>query len=173
MKEFFEWVRAIIVSIVIALLITFFIRPTIVSGASMEPTFESGDYLIIEKMSYKTNTPKTLDIIVFKSELEDGSGKKKDLIKRVIGVPGDHIVIDSGIVFVNEKPLSEGYLDESFTGGIIDVVVPEDHVFVLGDNRDVSIDSRRDEVGMVPMDHIRGKIWLKVLPLDEFGLIEE
>lgn len=173
MKEFLEWIRAIVISIVIALLITFFIRPTVVNGASMEPTFESGDYLIIEKMSYRSEMPTNQDIIVFKSELEDALGNKKDLIKRIIGVAGDHVVVEGGSVYLNDVLLTETYLSSEFTNGRVDVVVPEGYVFVMGDNRGVSVDSRQASVGMVSITSIRGKIWLQVLPLDEFGIVEE
>lgn len=171
MKEF---IKDVLIAIVIVVAITAVIKPTIVKESSMEPTLYENNYLFVNKLSYITKDhPKYEDIIVFESDLEkdDGSGKKL-LIKRVIGVEGDVITISDGIVYRNGYPLEEQYTLEGYTSGeVYDYLVPEDEVFVMGDNRSVSLDSRDPSVGTVDEDDIMGKAFIRLYPFSEFGLL--
>jgi len=171
-QELMEWLKALISSLIIVGIILFFIRPTLVKGDSMFPTIKEYNYLIIEKMSYKFSDPERGDIIVFKSDLPENRFKSKDLIKRVIGVPGDHIMIQEGIVVVNGQQMTETYINDPYTFGLVDVVIPEGKVFVMGDNRAVSRDSRDNAVGLVEYDRIRGKIFVRLFPFNKMGAIE-
>ena len=142
--------RTVAIAVVIAILVMQFIKPTIVKQRSMQPNFYTNDYLFISKQSYKLfgGQPERGDVIVFKSKLEDAEGETKMLIKRVIGVPGDVINIHDGKVYINGKEIDDSYtMDHYTTGDITELVVPADHLFCMGDNRAVSIDSRSDSVG--------------------------
>ena len=171
MKEF---IKDIIIAIVIVALITIVIKPTIVKESSMEPTLYENNYLIINKLAYiAKDHPGYGDIIVFKSDLDktDGTGKKL-LIKRVIGVEGDVMTIQDGDVYRNGEKLDEPYIhgQETFDDEGMDVVeleVGEDELFCMGDNREVSLDSRSPEVGNVQEDAVVGKAVVRLFPFNE------
>lgn len=171
-KEIFEWIKVFALAIVFAFIITQFIKPTLVRGDSMYSTLEEGDYLIINRMSYKFKEPQRGDIIVFESDLQQEDGTNKDLVKRVIGVGGDTVKIKDSIVYVNGEVLDEPYIHDEVTDGDIDTVVPEGCVFVLGDNRDISMDSRYEEVGFVDESDILGKVFVRLYPFNKIGLLE-
>ena len=102
--------------------------------------------------------------------------KKVSYIKRVIGVPGDHVVIKDGKVYVNDSELTENYLrpgviTDNGRGNCIDVVVPENSIFVMGDNRTQSTDSR--SFGCIPLEKIESKVWIRIWPLNQFGKIDK
>ena len=169
-----EWGKDVAIAVVIAILVMQFIKPTIVKQRSMQPNFYTNDYLFISKQSYKLfgGQPERGDVIVFKSKLEDAEGETKMLIKRVIGVPGDVINIHDGKVYINGKETDDNYtMDNYTTGDIKELVVPADHLFCMGDNRAVSIDSRSDSVGLVSYKDIVGKVVFRVFPLRKFGTI--
>lgn len=169
-----EWGKDVAIAVVIAILVMQFIKPTIVKQRSMQPNFYTNDYLFISKQSYKLfgGQPERGDVIVFKSKLEDAEGETKMLIKRVIGVPGDVINIHDGKVYINGKETDDNYtMDNYTTGDITELVVPADHLFCMGDNRAVSIDSRSDSVGLVSYKDIVGKVVFRVFPLRKFGTI--
>lgn len=170
-KEIFEWVKVFALAIVFAFIITQFIKPTLVRGDSMYSTLEEGDYLIINRMSYKFKEPERGDIIVFESDLQQDDGSSKDLVKRVIGVSGDTVKIENSKVYVNGEELVEPYIDDEVTEGDIDTVVPEDSVFVLGDNREISLDSRYDSVGFINGSDILGKVFVRLYPFNKIGLL--
>ncbi len=170
-KEIFEWVKVFALAIVFAFIITQFIKPTLVRGDSMYSTLEEGDYLIINRMSYKFKEPERGDIIVFESDLQQDDGSSKDLVKRVIGVSGDTVKIENSKVYVNGEELVEPYIDDEVTEGDIDTVVPEDSVFVLGDNREISLDSRYDSVGFINDSDILGKVFVRLYPFNKIGLL--
>lgn len=171
-KEIFEWVKVFALAIVFAFIITQFIKPTLVRGDSMYSTLEEGDYLIINRISYKFKEPQRGDIIVFESDLQQDDGSNKDLVKRVIAVGGDRIKIENNKVYVNEKELNEPYIYNDVTKGDIDAVVPEGKLFVLGDNREISLDSRYDSVGFIDYSDILGKVGVRLYPFNKIGLIE-
>ncbi|WP_243116643.1 signal peptidase I [Marinisporobacter balticus] len=182
MKEILEWVKTIIISIVIALIITTFIMPLQVDGISMNPTLNDHDYLILEK----TNKIDRGDIISFKSDLQFSAeelknfnlikriklGKTKNLIKRVIAVEGDQLLIGNGKVYVNGESLTENYIDGNCTlGNVFIKEIPKNKIFVMGDNRNNSMDSRM--IGLVDRARIQGKVFVRILPISKFGKVYE
>jgi signal peptidase I len=170
--EIMEWVKTILLSIAIAFLITLFVRPTLVKGYSMYPTLEPNNYLIINKIPYTLGEPSRGDIVVFKSHLLTEEGREKDLIKRVIAIPGDHLVIESGRVYVNDVEIDESYINGSFTRGDLNLTIPREKIFVMGDNREKSMDSRDSRVGPVNLEMIRGKVIVRLFPFDEIGSVD-
>lgn len=169
-KEILEWIKTIGLSVVIALFITTFIaRPTLVRQHSMYPTLNPNDYLMLNKISYRFHKPQRGDIVVFESCLKLENGKAKNLIKRVIGQEGDKVVITDGRVYINDEELNESYLNGSPTPGDVEVVVPENNVFVMGDNRQGSLDSRR--LGTIEIDKIEGKALVRLFPFNKIGKI--
>ena len=171
MKEF---IKDIAIALVIVIAITLIIKPTIVKESSMEPTLYENNYLFVNKLAYLTKDhPDYGDIIIFKSDIDkdDGSGKKI-LIKRVIAVENDVVTVSEGNVYRNGIKLDESYTLEGFTSGDIkDYAVPENEVFVMGDNRGVSLDSRSGEVGTISEDSIIGKAFFRLYPFSEIGLL--
>ena len=171
MKEF---IKDIIIALIIVAAITIVIKPTIVKESSMEPTLYGNDYLILNKLAYfHKDHPGYGDIIVFRSNIDkdDGSGKKL-LIKRVIGVEGDVITIEDGKVYRNGELLDEPYVHEQETyvdeeGTVKDLQVGQDQMFLMGDNRAVSLDSRSPEVGLIDEDRVVGKAVVRLFPFDE------
>lgn len=171
MKDF---IKDVLIAVVIVVILTLIIKPTVVKESSMEPTLYENNYLFINKLAYITKDhPEYEDIIVFRSDLDrdDGNGKKL-LIKRVIGVEGDVITISDGIVYRNQTALDEPYTLEGYTSGeLIEFTIPDDEVFVMGDNRSISLDSRDPSVGTVSEDAIMGKAFIRLYPFSEFGLL--
>ena len=169
-SEAFAWIRDIIIAIIIALIISQFITPTIVQEHSMDDTLHNNDYLILWKMAYRSSEPSYGDIVVFKSTLLDDNGKEKLLIKRVVAKSGDTIAVRDGYVYRNGKQLMETYTKDGYTnGGIDETVVPDGKLFLLGDNRVVSIDSRDPSVGFVDEDLLVGKAVLRLYPFNKMG----
>ncbi|MBQ6402106.1 MAG: signal peptidase I [Firmicutes bacterium] len=171
MKEF---IKDIIIALIIVAAITVVIKPTIVKESSMEPTLYENNYLIIYKLAYfHKDHPGYGDIVVFRSDIDkdDGTGKKL-LIKRVIGVEGDVMTISDGKVYRNGKLLDEPYVHGQRTETQMDedvnnLKVPEDQMFLMGDNREVSLDSRSPVVGTVSEDSLVGKAVLRLYPFNE------
>lgn len=163
-------IKDVVIALVIVLVVTAVIKPTIVKEHSMDPTLHENNYLLINKLAYKFGEVERGDIIVFESDLESEKGDHKLLIKRVIGLPGETITIQGGEVYINGVMQQEDYLNDGTTSGeIIDYVVPEGEYFVMGDNRLVSIDSRSEEVGCVPEDAIMGKAFVRLYPFNKIG----
>lgn len=173
-----EWVRDIIIAVLIAVAISMVIKPTVVKESSMEPNFYANDYLFLNRLAYKFgNEPEKGDVIVFRSHsdnLLDDKGKNKLLIKRVIGVPGDKIKITGGQVYINGEPDDQSYTnDGDTTGEVSEMTVPDGGLFCMGDNRRVSVDSRSKDVGFVDQDTIVGKAVFRLLPLSSIGMIKD
>lgn len=168
MKEAMGWVRDIVIAIIIAAIILFFFKPIIIQQESMQPTFYSNDYVVVSKQSYSIfGDIERGDVIVFRSSLLDENGNQKSLIKRVIGLPGDTIEIKNGYVILNGVTIQEDYLAEQGVSGEMEqITVDEGKIFVMGDNRAVSQDSRSPEVGQVDQDTVIGKVVLRIFPLD-------
>lgn len=162
-----ELFKTILPALLIALAVNVFVaQPTRVDGTSMEPTLHSEERLIIEKVSYRFHPPARGDIVVFRLP-----GREHDpLIKRVIGLPGDHIVISDGLIRINGRQLDEPYLTGRLTPGDLEIVqVPPGEVFVLGDNRGASNDSRF--FGTVPQRDLVGRAWLSYWPIEAVGFL--
>ncbi len=151
----------------------FIMQPNQVKGASMEPGLHSGDYIFTSKITYKFRPIERGDIIVFKAP----SNPDIEYIKRVIGLPGDKILIQNQNVFVNDVRLNEQYISAVTTtweGGIIKdgepLVVPQGDLFVMGDNRPRSSDSR--EFGPIPISSIIGQVFYRYFPPTRMGTFE-
>lgn len=166
--------KDILLCAVITCIILTFVSPTIVNQTSMLPTCQPGDYILLEKQAYLFKEPQRGDIIVFKSKIKNEKGiMSKLLIKRIIAIPKDNIKIEGGQVYINGEKLDEKYLPlDTYTEGDIDRIIPEDTYFVMGDNRDVSVDSRDSEVGLVSKKDIYGKALVRLLPLKNAGKVE-
>lgn len=168
--EFFETV--VVFGAIFAAIYLFIAQFHKVSGNSMVPTFESGDYLITEKISYRFRDPKSGQIIVLKNPRDES----EDFIKRIIAVPGDTIQISAGSVYLNGQPLKEDYLPAGrltrsgafLTEGSL-VRVGNNQYFVIGDNRNHSSDSR--EWGPVTKEEIVGKAFFRYFPFTRMGLL--
>ena len=163
-----------IVAVGLALFVRFFVAaPYLVSGPSMEPTFQNHDYLIVDRLSYSFGTPQRGDVVIF--TLPQNSGET--LIKRVIAVPGDTVEVrGSAVVITNAAhpdgvTLKEPYLSPADLGGAsgMKVQLPADTYFVLGDNRKVSYDSRL--WGTLPRKGIIGRVFVRLYPFDAIGLL--
>lgn len=168
MKNILEWVKDILIAVAIAALILVFLKPIIVQQQSMEPNFHGGDYLITSRQAYRLfGDPERGDVIVFKSELTTDDGEQKCLIKRIIGLPGDVVEIKGGYVYINGEEIDEPYVKEQGLSGEMEALtVPEDELFVMGDNRGVSEDSRSPRVGTISESTIVGKVLVRLYPFD-------
>ena len=173
-----SFIKSLLVDIVIAVCLAgavlYFIRPTIVKQTSMENTLHENDYMIMYRLAYKNHAPERGDIIIFQSTLvNEDSGKDKLLIKRVIGLPGDQIMISDGMVYINGEAYEEDYLKDGYTPAFEipaegeTYVVPDGTYFCMGDNREGSVDSRRSEVGVVPEETIKGKVVIRLFPFNK------
>lgn len=168
-----EWIKDIAIAVVLGLLILQLVKPTIVKEHSMMPSLNENDYIFLSKQSYRLHEPERGDIIVFHTDLLQANGQEKLLIKRIIGISGDVISISDGTVYRNGEALSEPYTLEGVTvSEMEEVEVPEDCLFVMGDNRQNSIDSRDDSVGCIEEDRILGKAFFRLYPFDQIGIIK-
>ncbi len=152
-------------------IITFIGQRTYVSGSSMENTLHHGDNLIVDKLTYRFSKPKRYDIIVFPFRYQE----KTYYIKRIIGLPGETIQIQDGVIWIDGKVLQESYGREVMknAGLAADMItLGEDEYFVLGDNRNDSTDSRDPSVGVIYKDEIIGRAWLRIWPLDKIGVLK-
>lgn len=162
---FVENVLYIAAAIILAVLIqSFVIRPFIVSGASMDPNIENGQYLLIDEISYRIHAPQRGDVIVFRAPPEPS----KYYIKRIIGLPGETVQITGGRVTIFNTAYPKGILlDESYLthhqSDTLTTKVPDGEYFVMGDNRAASYDSRG--WGTLPEKEIRGRALLRLLPI--------
>ncbi|HHV57772.1 MAG TPA: signal peptidase I [Firmicutes bacterium] len=167
-KVLWEYIQSILLAFALALfIITFVVQSFIVTGPSMEPTLHSGERLLINKFIYRFTQPKPGDIVVFHPAVRP----RDDYIKRVIAVAGQTVEIRDGRVWVDGKPLAEPYLSEATYGQFGPVRIPQGRLFVLGDNRNNSQDSRYPEVGLVPLKSVIGKAALRYWPLGRLSLI--
>ena len=208
-KEIGGWIICIVIAIILALLIKYFIlTPTVVKQESMYPTLKENQRLILNRLgrTFK-QMPERGDIITFEAptvtyrteEDTDISNpvaiyedEERNIfesfsyyvfvfgmtsyIKRVIGLPGDHVQIRNGKVYINEEELEEDYLQpgiitDDAEGMFSDIIVPENTVFAMGDNRNSSVDCRA--FGCIPLERIEGKVLIRFWPLNEFGKVEE
>ena len=206
-KDIIEWIVCILVALILALLIRYFIgTPTVVKQSSMKPTLIENQRLILNRWTRTTNKmPERGDIITLEAPsekyvydydennviaryeneptnwfdkfvyyfLEIG---KESYIKRVIALPGEHLEIKDRKVYINGEELDEPYLQEGVVTTVdsnqpyYDLVVPENCVFVMGDNRTASTDSRA--FGCIPLEKLEGTVWIRFWPLNLFGKVE-
>ncbi len=178
-----EWIKAILVALIVVAILNVFLGTTTVVSSSMNPSLMEGDRLILTK---KTQF-KRGDIVTFESDIkitfEDlqrvdsfkrlflKEGANKTLIKRIVGMPGDKIEIKDGVVYINDSIYNEkSYINQKTSGKVLIQKIPEGQYFLMGDNRGISLDSRSSEVGLVSEDKIKGVITLRFFPLNKVKL---
>jgi len=182
-NELWEWTKALVIAFALAAIIRYFLfTPIVVDGESMMPTLENGDRMIVNKIGYKIGDLHRFDIVVFHAP------EKKDYIKRIIGLPGDQVEYKNDQLYINGKAIAEPYLQqykdeitdegtltEDFT--LVDIPgmeqldkIPDGYVFVMGDNRRYSKDSRH--IGIVSVDEIIGKTSIVFWPFDQIGTVK-
>jgi len=172
MKNILGWVKDIAIAVIIAALILTFFKPIIIRQSSMEPNFHNGDYVFLSTKSYDLfGDVQRGDVVVFHTEMKDNNDNDKNLIKRIIGLPGDTVEIIDGYVYLNGEILDEPYvLEQGISGRMDQITVPENMVFAMGDNRGVSLDSRDSDVGCVSQDEILGKVKIRIYPFNSFKI---
>ncbi|MDI2589278.1 MULTISPECIES: signal peptidase I [unclassified Psychrobacillus] len=178
-NELWEWSKALLIAFGLAAIIRFFLfTPIVVDGESMMPTLKNGDRMVVNKIGYMVGGPDRYDIVVFHAP------EQKNYIKRVIGLPGDHVEFKNDQLFINGKELPEPYLEEykseltegTLTGDFTleDITqenkIPEGYIFVMGDNRLYSKDSRH--IGLVKTDEVIGSTNFVFWPMDDIGFVK-
>jgi signal peptidase I len=178
-NEAWEWIKALLIALVLVVLIRWLLfAPFIVEGPSMQPNFYTGERLIVNKLVYRIWEPERGEVIVFHAPA------KKEYIKRVIALPGEKVKVEGDQVYINGVLLDEPYIQEAVneakqkggsynqpTNNFEEQIVPEGSLFVMGDNRPQSLDSRSSSVGFVPYKEIVGRADIIFWPLNVFGLI--
>ncbi|MCI3919048.1 signal peptidase I [Paenibacillus sp. TRM 82003] len=177
-KEAVDWAKALIVAGVLVVVIRMFLfSPYLVDGSSMEPNFHDAERVIVNKILYDLRAPERGEVVVFHSPYNS------DYIKRVIALPGETVSVEGDTVYVNGEPLPQlfiqGETDRAAAAGgtynnkdFQEQTVPEGHVFVMGDNRPDSHDSRSPDIGFIPFDRIVGRADVVIWPLSDIKLIK-
>lgn len=171
---FIELIEIVVISLAIILPIRYFlIQPFYVKGASMEPTFDDHEYLIIDEISYRFRRPERGEVVVFRYPLDP----RQYFIKRIVGLPGEKVVVGGSRVKVYSASNPDGLaLDEAYLGpGVVtlgerELTLGEDEYFVLGDNRTSSLDSRT--FGPLPKKFITGRVWIRGWPPDRITVFD-
>lgn len=167
---FTELLKFVIVAAAIVIPVRIYVaQPFIVSGASMVPTFENGEYLIVDELSYRIEDPKRYDVVIFRYP----RNPSEFFIKRIIGLPGETVRVSEDGVSITQKNGSEIKLDERYVrnkgnGELLAVTLGNGEYFVMGDNRPASSDSR--VWGTLPRENITGRALLRLFPLQNFGI---
>lgn len=159
-------VETLILSVILFVAINAVSARIRVDGSSMQPTLQSGEFVIVNKLSYMLGKPRIGDVIVF----HPPRNPDQEYIKRVIGLPGDQVSVQEGAVYVNGRALAEDYIAAP-PNYEKDLVVPEGELFVLGDNRNNSSDSH--EWGTVPVEYVVGKALFVYWPPTEWGMLDQ
>ena len=161
-----ELIETLIITLGLYLAARTALQPFTVLGQSMEPTLHNQQYILVEKVSYWLHAPERGDVVVFKFP----GNPSEDYIKRIIGVPGDHVVVGNGHVSVNGHQLTESYIADppDYTD---DKTVPPGNLYVLGDNRDNSSDSHA--WGLLPRSDVIGRAWVALWPLTDLALLRD
>ena len=172
-KTIYSLIETILVALVLAIVLYLFIMtPHEVVGNSMHPTYKNGEMLMANKITYRVSEPKRGDVIIFKFS------DTQDFIKRIVGIPGDEVMIKDGKIYINNELLDESkYLQSSVitNGGSYlhegqSITIQDNEYFVCGDNRTNSSDSR--EFGPITQDKIKGKAWIVYFPFTEFRIVQ-
>ena len=180
-REIVEWSACIIIAVVLALTIKFYVgTPTLVKHTSMYPTLKDGEILLLSKISYKLHDLERFDVVVIKED--------DWIIKRVIGLPGDNVSYKDNELYINDKLVEDKHadgltkdfdLDDIWIAGEMEgktnfkepfETIPEGYYLVLGDNREISKDSR--SVGLIPMEEIKGKAVVRFWPLTKISMVK-
>ncbi len=161
-----ELVKVVIISLAIILPIRYFlVQPFYVKGQSMEPNFLEHDYLLIDELSFRLREPERGEVVIFRYP----RNPSEFFIKRIVGLPGEHLIVNNGKVFIVQTDnklteLNESYLSATtLTSGNIDVLLKNDEYYLLGDNRDFSLDSR--SFGPIKKSYIIGRVWIRAWPV--------
>ena len=169
-KEIIEWVITLGLAVGLALCVHMWVGELItVDGPSMEPNLWKDEKVVVGRVEYYFAKPKRGDIVIVRYP-----DRTDNIIKRVIAVGGERISISNSSVYINGKKLTEPYLkDQNFAGELDEQTVPEGYIFVMGDNRDDSHDSRNTSVGPVPLSEVKGRAYSIVWPLDKWSKLTE
>ena len=171
-----EWVLVLVGALLVALVVkTWLFQAFYIPSGSMEPTLHTDDRVLVNKVSYDIGDVERGDIVVFERPDSWGSGEIDDLIKRVIGLPGEEIAVRDGDVYVDGERLDEPWLQDDVTtpsffeesGCVPSCTIGDDEIFVLGDNRGNSDAS--NHFGPLPFDTVVGRAFIRVWPLSDFG----
>ena len=169
-REVFSWIACIVVTILLTeFILNFVIINANIPSGSMENTIMTNDKLIALRTSYWFKDPKRGDIIIFKYPEDE----REWYIKRVIALPGETVQVKDGKVYINgsSKPLSEPYIKEEPVEDFGPYTVPKNGYFVMGDNRNHSMDSRDPSVGVLTKEDLIGRAWVRIYPFDNIGVI--
>ncbi|MDQ0160063.1 signal peptidase I [Alkalibacillus salilacus] len=165
-KEIWEWTKAIVIALVIAFFLRSFVFATsVVEGASMDPTLESGERVIFNKAVYLLDEPERGDIVIIEHP-------NKNYVKRIVGMPNETIKAENNQLYIDGEPINEDYLtaeEVSGTGNFEAREIPANHYFVMGDNRDVSKDSRNG-LGLIKENDVIGRSEIVIFPFSHFSL---
>ncbi len=161
-----EIIQTVVLALVLFFAINFISARIRVDGGSMKPSFHNGDYVIVNRLAYQWGEIQRGDVVVFPYPLSP----EEDYIKRVIGLPGDRVAIYGGGVYVNGQRIDEPYISSAPANDVAEIVVPEGYVYVLGDNRNASSDSR--SWGPLEIEAILGKAIFRYYPFDSIGIID-
>jgi signal peptidase I len=164
-----ELVETVVLSLIIFLLIRQVVQNYRIESHSMQPNFYEGQFILVNKLAYKIGVPARGEVIVF----HNPNNHDEDYIKRVIGLPGDMVQVRDQTIYINNQILDQPYGPNPFPPdtNFGPALVPPNHLFVMGDNRPNSSDSRNPAVGPIDESLIVGKAWLRVWPFDVFGLV--
>jgi signal peptidase I len=173
-RSLLEWSVVVAFAVLVSLLIRTYVFQTFyIPSGSMEPTLQIGDRIVVSKLSVELGTIHRGDILVFKAPpavLNDCGDNVTDLVKRVIGLPGEHLSSKGNTIYVNRKPLAQPWAhNEPLERHIGNVTVPANHYFMMGDNQPASCDSRF--WGSIPRSSIIGKAFFRLWPLDRIGFL--
>lgn len=177
-----DWLKILIIALICALVIRkFLFSPIIVDGPSMQPTLYDRDQMIVNKFIYRIKQPERFDVVIFHAS------EQKDFIKRVIGLPGEHVKVKDNILYIDGEEVEQTFLEQNEEGPVIYPIItndftlemlpggydtiPADHVLVLGDNRSNSTDSR--SLGLIHIDEIVGKTSLVYWPVNRIHFLSE
>jgi signal peptidase I len=165
----FDWAETILVAFILALIIrAFFVQVFWIPSGSMEPTLEINDRIVVNKVVYHFREPERQEVVVFRQVAPEG-GPKRDIIKRVMGLPGEEFEIKDGIVYINGNAVDEKHPMNRDFADFGPIVVPPEAYFVMGDNRPASADSRY--WGFLPRENLIGPAFIRIWPLTKFSLI--
>lgn len=167
-RELREWIKALVLALLLAgVLRAVLVQPYRVEGPSMETSLHNTERLFINRLVYRLHPPRRGNVVVIELPNEDIT-----IIKRIIGLPGETIEIKDGSVFIDSERLEEPYLDQQTLDILYPVQIPEDHYFVMGDNRGNSRDSRSLSIGFVPEENIKGQAVLVYWPVTSLRLLK-
>ena len=157
-NSFLEYIKVIIITVLVTYSVLYFVQVSRVVGSSMEPSYQNGNIILVDKFFYKRSEPEVNDIVVVEYPVSDNENQ---IIKRVVGIGGDHIEVKDNHLYRNGEMIEEDYILETMDTEDFSYDIPEGKIFVLGDNRNISVDSRM--IGYVDFeDDVIGKVFFKV-----------